>query len=275
MKDATGVELRLGRPPRRIVSLLPSTTETLCALGLGDALVGITAYCVEPRELVRGKTRVGGTKDPDLDRIRALAPDLVVANIEENVREHVEALRGWGIPVWVTYPRTVAAGIRMIRELGEITGTAARAAEIAGELEAVLARVSAASAARPPVDVFYAIWRGPYMTINADTYIHDVLAVCGGRNVFGDCADRYPAVTLDEVAARRPEVVLLPDEPYRFRRAHLKDFERYGEMPAVRDGRVDLVDGKLFSWYGPRIAAALRAVPALLAGPGVSASLGA
>ncbi|MEK7714950.1 MAG: helical backbone metal receptor [candidate division NC10 bacterium] len=110
MKDATGVELRLGRPPRRIVSLLPSTTETLCALGFGDALVGITAYCVEPRDLVRSKTRVGGTKDPDLGRIRALAPDLVVANIEENVREHVEALRGLGIPVWVTYPRAVADG---------------------------------------------------------------------------------------------------------------------------------------------------------------------
>ena len=273
MKDATGAELQLARPPRRIVSLLPSTTETLCALGLGDALVGITAYCVEPRELVRGKTRVGGTKDPDLVRIRALAPDLVVANIEENVREHVEALRGWSIPVWVTYPRTVAEGIRMIRELGEITGTAARAAEIAGELEAVLARVTSASG--PPVDVFYAIWRGPYMTINADTYIHDVLAVCGGRNVFADRPDRYPVVTLDEVAARRPAVVLLPDEPYRFRRAHLKDFARYGEMPAVRDGRLHLVDGKLFSWYGPRIAAALSAVPPLLAAPGISASRGA
>ena len=272
MVDASGVDLHLARPPRRIVSLLPSTTETLCALGLGDALVGITAYCVEPRELVRGKTRVGGTKDPDLGRIRSLAPDLVVANIEENVREHVEALRGWSIPVWVTYPRTVADGIRMIRELGEITGTAARAAEIAGELEAVLARVTSASG--PPVDVFYAIWREPYMTINADTYIHDLLAVCGGRNVFADRPDRYPAVTLDEVAARRPAVVLLPDEPYRFRRAHLKDFER-DDMPAARDGRIHLVDGKLFSWYGPRTAAALHTVPALLAGPGVSASRGA
>ena len=275
MKDATDVELRLGRPPRRIVSLLPSTTETLCALGLGDALVGITAYCVEPRELVHGKTRVGGTKDPDLGRIRALAPDFVVANIEENVREHVEALRGSGIPVWVTYPRTVADGIRMIQELGEITGTAARAAAIVAELDPLHARVRAGSAARPPVDVFYAIWREPYMTINADTYIHDVLAVCGGRNVFAERPDRYPAVTLDEVAAQRPAVVLLPDEPYRFRRAHLKDFARYGEMPAVRDGRLHLVDGKLFSWYGPRIAAALSAVPPLLAAPGISASRGA
>lgn len=271
MRDASGVELRLTRPPRRIVSLLPSATETLCALGCGDALCGITAYCVEPRELVRGKTRVGGTKDPDLGRIRALAPDLVVANIEENERAHVEALRGWSVPVWVTYPRTVADGILMIRELGEITGTAGRATALAGELEALLAQVRTACAARPPVDVFYAIWREPYRTINADTYIHDVLAVCGGRNVFADRPDRYPVVTLDEVAARRPAVVLLPDEPYRFRRVHLADFEPYGQMPAVRDRRLHLVDGKLCSWYGPRIGAALRAVPALLAAPGVSA----
>ena len=269
MVAASGVELRLARPPGRIVSLLPSATETLCALGLGDALVGVTVYCAEPRALVRDKARVGGTKDPDLTRIRALAPDLVVANMEENERAHVAALREWSIPVWVTYPRTVAEGIRMIRELGEITGTSARAAAIAGELEAALARVRAACATRPPRRVFYAIWRDPYMTINADTYIHDVLAVCGGRNVCGGRPERYPTITLDQVAAERPDVIPLPDEPYRFRRAHLEDFAPFGDVPAVRHGRVHLVDGKLFSWYGPRIAETLRAVPALLGGSGV------
>ena len=102
--DASGVALALPHPPRRIVSLIPSTTETLCALGLADALVGITAYCREPAAVTRTKTRVGGEKDPDLDKIKALAPDLVVANVEENVAAHVETLRAWGIPVWVTYP---------------------------------------------------------------------------------------------------------------------------------------------------------------------------
>ena len=121
--DASGVALPLARPPRRIVSLVPSITETLCALGLADALVGVTVYCVEPRDVVGGKVRVGGEKDPDLDKILALAPDLVVANIEENLREHVDQLRAWSIPVWVTYPRTVAEGIRLIGELGEVTGT--------------------------------------------------------------------------------------------------------------------------------------------------------
>src|SRR5262249_37388086 len=117
LKDKTGVALDVAQPPRRIVSLVPSVTETLCALGLAGALVGVAAYCVAPREVVRAKTRIGGEKDPDLAAIRALAPDLVVANVEENVREHVETLRAWGIAVWVTYPRTVAEGLAMVREL--------------------------------------------------------------------------------------------------------------------------------------------------------------
>jgi ABC-type Fe3+-hydroxamate transport system substrate-binding protein len=263
VKDATGMALALPRPPARIVSLIPSITETLCHLGLADALVGITAYCVEPRAVVRGKTRIGGEKDPDLAAIRALQPDLVVANIEENVREHVETLRGWGIPVWVTYPRTVAQSLVMIRELGELTHTGARARAILADLEPLFERVRLTAARRRPVPVFYAIWRQPWMTINADTYIHDLLAVCGAANVFGDRPTRYPTVTLDEVASRRPEVIVLPDEPFRFRRSHVQDFAPYADVPAVRAGRIHLVDGKPFSWHGPRLGEALLTVPAL------------
>jgi len=249
----------------RIVSLIPSTTELLCELGLADALVGITAYCREPAHLLRGKTRIGGEKDPDLAKIRALAPDLVIANVEENTREHVETLRGWGLAVHVTYPRTAAGAIAMIRELGAVTGTEARATTLADELQVLLDHTRAATAPRPPARVFYAIWRDPYMTIGADTYIHDVLAVCGAANVFADAPRRYPAVTLDEVAARGPDVILLPDEPFRFRRAHLADFTKYPKIPAVRDGRIHLVDGKPFSWHGPRLAHALRTLPSLFA----------
>jgi ABC-type Fe3+-hydroxamate transport system substrate-binding protein len=264
--DASGVTLALERPPRRIVSLIPSITETLCHLGLADALVGVTVYCVEPLEVVRATTRIGGEKDPDLEKIRALEPDLVVANIEENVREHVDVLRGWGIPVWVTYPRTVAEGLAMIRELGEVTGTSPRAEALLAELEPLHARVRAASARRRPVPVFYPIWREPWMTIGRDTYIHDLLGVCGAANVFADRPERYPTITLDEMAARRPEVIVLPDEPFRFRRAHLADFAPYADVPAVRDGRLHLVDGKPFSWHGPRIGEALRTLPALFGG---------
>ena len=262
--DASGVALALPARPRRIVSLIPSTTETLCELGLADALVGVTVYCSEPREVVRDKPKVGGEKDPDLAAIRALAPDLVIANVEENLREHVDTLRAWGIAVWVTYPRTVAQGLAMIRDLGEVTGTQERAAAMLAQLQPLYERVSAQSASRPPVDVFYAIWRNPYMTVNRDTYISDLLRVCGGRNVFADRTERYPSVTLDEVASRRPEVIVLPDEPFRFRRVHVDDFAGYSDVPAVRDGRILLQDGKPFSWHGPRVAQALRVIPALL-----------
>src|SRR5262249_2508296 len=149
--------------PSRIVSLIPSTTELLCHLGLAGALVGITAYCREPAALLPGKRRVGGEKDPDLDAIRALSPDLVIANVEENVREHVEILRGWGIAVHVTYPRTVAGALAMIRELGRVTGTRARADALADDLQARLDQVHALTVGRPPARVFYAIWREPYM----------------------------------------------------------------------------------------------------------------
>ncbi len=262
--DASGVAVDLTRPPRRIVSLVPSITETLCGLGLADALVGITVYCVEPPEVVRGKTRIGGEKNPDLEKIRRLEPDLVIANIEENLRDHVDTLRSWAIPVWVTYPRTVAEGIQLIADLGDVTGTGARATAMLREITPLYERVASVAARRPPVAVFYPIWRGPYMTINRDTYIHDMLRVCGGRNVFADRAERYPTVTLDEAAAARPAVILLPDEPFRFRRAHVADFTGYTEVPAVRDGRIHLVDGKPFSWHGPRIADALRTLPGLI-----------
>jgi ABC-type Fe3+-hydroxamate transport system substrate-binding protein len=264
LRDATGVALPLSSPPRRIVSLIPSTTETLCALGLGDALVGVTVYCREPPDVVARTTKIGGEKDPDLDRIRSLAPDLVVANVEENVREHVETLRSWNIPVWVTYPRTVRESLRMIAELGAVTGTTARADSLLAELTPLYERVRAEAAGRERVRVFYAIWREPYMTINRDTYIHDMLATCGADNVFADHAERYPSITLDDVAARRPDVILLPDEPFRFRAVHRSDFAPYTDVPAVAHDRVRLVDGKPFSWHGPRIADALRTLPDLV-----------
>lgn len=262
MIDASGVALEIARPPRRIVCLIPSTTELLCELGLADAIVGITAYCIEPRDVVRTKRKVGGEKNPDLDAIRALAPDLVIANVEENLRDHVETLRAWNVPVWVTYPRTVLDTIAFVRETGAVTGTEARAGALADELASLYEATRAATAARPAVPVFYPIWRDPYMTIGRDTYIHDVLATVGARNVFGD-RERYPTVTLEEMAARSPAVIVLPDEPFRFRRAHVKDFEAFPDVPAVRDGRIHLMDGKIFCWHGPRLAEALKTLPRL------------
>lgn len=264
-RDASGVEVVLPPRPARIISLIPSVTETLFALGLDDRVAGVTRFCTEPRDRVAAKPKVGREKDPDVGKILALAPDLVVANIEENRREVVEALRASGIPVWVTFPRTVLDSIRFIRELGEVTGTVAQADALADTLDRRYEATLAATASRRPVRVFCPIWRGPYMTINRDTYVHDVLAVCGGANVFAALGDRYPRVTLDEVAAAAPEVILLPDEPYRFRQVHVADFEPFPDIPAVRTRRVHLVDGKLLCWYGPRIGEALERLPRLLA----------
>jgi len=252
-------------PPGRIVSLIPSITEILFAIGAGDRVVGCTIYCTQPPEGVATKVRVGGEKNPKLELIRDLGADLVIANVEENVREHVETLRAWGIPVHVTYPRTVADGIRLVGELGALLEAGPRARELEAELRARYDEVRAAAAGRRPRRVFCPIWRKPYMTINRDTYIHDMLAVAGGENVFAAGAKRYPEITLDEVAASGAEVILLPDEPYRFRRVHQADFAPYAGLPAVRDGRMHLVDGKLLSWYGPRIAEALQVLPPLFA----------
>lgn len=226
-------------------------------------MVGCTIYCTEPPEGVATKTRVGGEKNPRLDVIRDLGPDLVIVNVEENVREHVETLRAWGIPVHVTYPRTVADGIRLVGELGELLDAGPRAREMEADLWARYEAVRVTAARRPARRVFCPIWRRPYMTINRDTYIHDMLAVTGGSNVFANEPKRYPEVTLEQVAAADVEIILLPDEPYRFRQVHQADFAAYADMPAVRDGRIHLVDGKLLSWYGPRIAEALRVLPPL------------
>ena len=264
--DASGTVVILSGVPQRIVSLVPSVTEILFTLGVGPAVAGCTVYCTQPPDGVATVTRVGGEKNPKLELIRDLGADLVIANIEENLREHVATLRSWGIAVYVTYPRTVPEGIRLIVDLGALTGAAERGAALGRELVAQLSEVEAATRGRRPARVFYPIWRHPYMTIGVDTYAHDMLARCGGVSVFANRAERYPTVTLDELAAAAPEVILLPDEPYRFRRAHVADFEAYPEMPAVRDRRIHLLDGKLLTWYGPRIAEALRELPALLRG---------
>ena len=265
-RDASGALVAVPARPARIVSLVPSITELLFALGLEGRIAGVTIFCSEPRDHVARTPKVGREKDPDLSRIRALQPDLVVANMEENRRDVVEALRAEGVAVWVTFPRTVAEGIELVRELGALTATDDAAAALARPLEAARARTLARVAGRPRTRVFCPIWRGPYMTVNRDTYVHDVLETCGGDNVFAASPARYPTVTLEEVRAAAPDVILLPDEPYRFRDAHRADFAALADVPAVRSGRVHLVDGKLLSWYGPRIGEALERLPDLLAG---------
>jgi ABC-type Fe3+-hydroxamate transport system substrate-binding protein len=213
---------------------------------------------------VASKPRVGREKDPDVEKILALAPDLVIANIEENRRDAVLALRAAGVAVWVTFPRTVWEGIQLVRELGDVTGSPDPAGALAGRLERRYEETARATARAGARRVFCPIWRGPYMTIGPDTYVHDMLRVCGGANIFADRPERYPTVTLEEAQARAPEAILLPDEPYRFRAAHLADLDPWPGLRALTDGRLHFVDGKLLSWYGPRIGEALERLPPLL-----------
>ncbi|HEU4758457.1 MAG TPA: helical backbone metal receptor [Dehalococcoidia bacterium] len=273
--DALGREVEVRRQPRRIVSLVPSWTEALFAFGLGEAVVGVTRFCVEPREGVAGKAKVGGTKTLDVERVRELAPDLVLANAEENERGQIEELIGTGLTVFVTFPRTVAGAIETMGQLAAMTGSLG-AWPLVEAAEVALAEARAANVGRRPLRVFCPIWRNPrrqaqgrlWMTIGPDTYMHDFIAACGGANVFGDSGERYPRLELAAAASRDPEVVLLPDEPYRFRERHVPELRAFAEVSAVRQGRIYLLEGKHLCWYGPRIAGSLRYVRGLLWGQG-------
>ncbi len=263
--DDVGRVVEVPTRPGRIVSLVPSLTETLFAIGAGPAVVGVTRYCEEPAADVASVPKVGGTKNPDLAAIRALAPDLVVMNAEENRREDFEALAADGLPCFVTEPKTILAGVRIIARLGEIVGRTAEGRALAAEQEdrvrVMLEAVRSIRRAR----YFCPIWRKPWMTFNADTYAHDMLRAAGGTNVCADATARYPTVSLDAIAAARPEIVLLPDEPYRFTDKDRPALEPLAATPALRHARVHFVDGKALSWYGPRIADGLAHFAALFA----------
>ena len=251
--------------PRRIVSLVPSLTEALFSLGVGDRVVGRTRYCTQPPRAVGRIPKVGGTKKVDVSRVIGLEPDLVVAVREENAREDVERLVRAGVPVFLGEPRTVAEALGMLGDLAART-EAPFADAVLDPVGRVLGRLEDQKGRAPSARrVFVAIWKRPYMSVGSDTYAHDVLRVCGGENV---CAGetRYPVVSPDEIEALRPEVVLLPDEPYPFSAEDLAPFYAL-DVPAAREDRVHLVDGKLLTWYGPRMAGSLAQLAALLKGP--------
>lgn len=251
---------------RRIVSLVPSLTEALFSLGLGDRVVGVTEWCVHPVDGVAPLPKLGGTKNPDVPALLALAPDLVIANREENRQRDVERLEAAGVPIWLTYPRTVREGVALLRELAGLGASEAAVESVIEPVERAVERAerALATATAPPRRVFCPIWRDPWMSVGADTYAHDLLRLCGGENVFANRADRrYPRITLDELVAARPDVVLLPDEPYAFAEPDLRELAALA-IPA-RKGRIHHVDGTLVSWYGPRIARAVDTIRALLA----------
>jgi len=264
--DALNRSINLETPPSRIVSLVPSITETLFTFGAGDSVVGVTRFCSEPASEVATKAKVGGTKTLDIKSVLELKPDLIIANAEENRQEDIRQLLAAGQRVFVTFPRTVAAAIQMLRQLAQMTGSMEVAEPILEDAEQALAAAKAANQGRTKLRVFCPIWRRPWMTVGPNTYMHDFIAACGGLNIFAERHERYPMADLDEVARRAPEVILLPDEPYPFTHKHIAEFLEYKYLPAVRDQRIYLLEGKHLCWYGPRIAGSIRYVQNLLWG---------
>lgn len=240
--------------PRRIICLVPSITETLFALGVGDYVVGVTDYCTHPPDEVVRRQKVGGTKDPHIETIMQLAPDLVIVNDEENRREDFSLLTDQGLPVYVTAPRTVADGIAMIERLGPVLGCQTASEKMVRRLRTIYEEVVAQLATGPRLRVFCPIWRKPWMAFNADTYADDMLWCCGAENVVRTNAERYFSTTLEEIAALQPDVVVLPSEPYPFTNKHFVHLKELAETPAGRGGHFYCIDGMALCWYGPRIA---------------------
>ncbi|MEU8336921.1 helical backbone metal receptor [Micromonospora tulbaghiae] len=230
----------------RVVSLVPSLTEAVAATR-PEVLVGATDWCTHPAGL--DVARVGGTKYPDLDRVLALEPDLVLLNEEENRLADAEALRAAGVPVRVTFPRTVPEALDQLGELVVALGAPAE--------PPWLREARRAWAALPPPGrvrtAVVPVWRRPWVVLGRDTFAGDVLARLGVRNGWADDADRYPRPGLDELRARVPDLVVLPDEPYRFTADDGP--EAFPGVPTA------LVSGRHLTWYGPSLAEA----PALLA----------
>lgn len=240
----------------RIVSLCPSITESLVALGLGGCLVGVTRYCVHPREALQGVPRVGGTKNPDFGAIAALEPDFVFCNAEENRDADVAELSKRH-RVEVSHPTRVADVPPLLRRLGELTGTADVAEGWARAVEEKLA----AAHARRPVRFAYLIWKGPWMAAAAGTYISDLLETFGGVNVFPAGSGPWPKTDEEQLAKLGPELLVLPDEPFPF-----GDGERTHWREVLPSARIALVPGDDYCWHGVRTLRGLAAADALLAG---------
>ena len=239
-------DLRGQTPPtraQRVVSLVPSITETLFVLGAGDAVAGITDFCIFPDGLKL--PRLGGTKNPRVEEIRALAPDLVYMNLEENLRRHAEAIEAFA-PLFVTEPKSVADVVSLIADLGALHGCEDRAAKLqrAIEHERLTMPRTAFTFACP-------IWKSPWMWCGGDTYVSNLVAAAAGTNVLADHT-RYPALALDEVLALEPDVIFLPDEPYVFTP------EDAAGLKATARRVIGPFPGHLFTWHGSRTLEGLR-----------------
>lgn len=233
--------------PDSIVSLVPSLTELLFDLELGDRVVGRTRFCIHPKKQVEQISIVGGTKNPRLDKIRHLSPDLIIANKEENRKEDIEELEK-DFNVLLTDVETIEEALFVIFDIGHTCGVQEKANTLIQNIRTEIERIPK----EPELSAAYFIWRNPWMSVGRDTYIHSVMNHWNLRNVYED-KTRYPQTTIHELSLKKPDVILLSSEPYPFKEKHIKEIG--DQCPG---SAIFLVSGEWFSWYGSRMLHAFR-----------------
>ena len=241
--DQLGREVKIPEDPGRVISLVPSQTELLFDLNLGDRIVGITKFCVHPHQLVKDKCKIGGTKKFNFDIIDALKPDLIIGNKEENYKEGIEQLAR-KYPVWVSDILSLPDAYIMMEAFGEIFHVQQKAKTMTD-----VVRTSFSSLSKPKVvkRALYFIWRKPWMVAAGGTFVNEMLRLAGFENAAGHLK-RYPGLKPEQIRDLNPEVILLSSEPFPFQEKHLREVRDL--LPGVK---VVLVDGELFSWYGSRL----------------------
>jgi ABC-type Fe3+-hydroxamate transport system substrate-binding protein len=243
--DQLGREVSIPFPPKRIISLVPSQTELLFDLGLNEEIAGITKFCIHPEEKIKLKQKVGGTKNLNFEKIRALEPDLIIANKEENEEKQVKELMN-NYPVWISDINTLADAYDMIKIIGRVTDNKDKALVMVKSIRDKIGNIKHNKAAFRR-SAAYLIWESPYMTVGGDTFINAMLKVAGFENIFRNHL-RYPQITIKQVKDLSPEFILLSNEPFPFNEKHQRQLKQ--EFPA---SKVLLVDGQMFSWYGSRL----------------------
>jgi len=239
--DQLGHILEYNFPPQRIVSLVPSQTELLFDLGVDDRIIGITKFCVHPEEWHKSKTKVGGTKNFNLEDIDKLKPDLIIGNKEENDEERIKLLSE-KFPVWMSDITDWESAIQMIEQVGDLVAETSRATALKSEIEDQFKKVKQFQ----PRRTLYFIWKNPWMTAGKNTFIDTMLSKIGLANCVG--LERYPNLSAEEIKKLSPEIVLLSSEPYPFKEKHVQELQLI-----LPHSKILLVDGEMFSWYGSRL----------------------
>jgi len=243
--DQMNRTVRVVDKPLRIVSLVPSQTQLLHFLGVGERVVGITKFCIHPKEWHSSKTRVGGTKSVNIEKVKSLAPDLIIGNKEENTIEDFKALEQVA-PVWMSDVFTLDDALEMIRSIGALTSTEDKASQLIGSIESSFLKLERFTKNSSCTDkrALYYIWRKPNMVSGKHTFVDDMLQKCGLLNATDD--ERYPEVNaLDDT----PDYVFLSSEPFPFKERHIDEFK-----DLFPESKIVLVDGEMFSWYGSKLA---------------------